>query len=84
MFYQKKENKFLLYTYIHPTFLPVNSVIEVHPDGAGVHNGDEEQMEPDAEIGCCQIAHEKLGNCETKVRGRDHDDNEEISDDCGK
>lgn len=49
------------------TFLPVNGIIEVHPDGAGVHDGDEKQMKSYTEICGGQVAHEELGDRETKV-----------------
>lgn len=40
-----------------PTSLPVDGVVEIGPYRAGVHDGDQEQMDADAEVGDGQIAH---------------------------
>lgn len=66
------------------TFLPVDGVVEVHSNRAGVDDSNQEQMKSYTKVGGGQVAHEKLGDAEAKMRGGNNDYNEQISDDSGK
>ena len=47
-------------------------MVEVIADGLGVHGSDHEEIDPHAEIGECEVAHQEFGHCHSEPRTQQH------------
>lgn len=47
-------------------------MIEVVSDWSGVHNGDQQQVEPHAKVGHGQVAHKELGHRQPEPTAKQH------------
>ncbi|TNN61419.1 hypothetical protein EYF80_028436 [Liparis tanakae] len=58
--------------------LPVDGVVEVLGSRVQVHGGDEQQVDPHAQVGKGQVAHEEAGHRELVVAGEQHQEHRHV------